>query len=324
MMKVAYLMKHEADLKTVVPPDFDYVRISSNPKGLWETEQLALLQDVEALLVWTEPVTRDVIEAVPKLKIVQRLGAGYDVLLGCFEAARMRGIPCCNLQGVNKEAVGEHCMLLILAVTRRLLEMHEQAGRAGWPRWLSPENPVFELVGKTLGIIGLGNTGFERAKRAKGFDMPIVYNDTREIDPELVRSLGATCLEKEDLYRESDVISINTDLNPTSRNMITAHALSLMKPTAVLICCARGGIIDQQALCNALDSDRLYGAGIDVYEPEPILPENPLLSAKNIVLTPHVAAVTGETLKRHYDAAHENVRDVLKYGRKPRWVLNGV
>lgn len=323
-MKVAYLMKQEADLETIVPQEVDYLKISMLPDKSWGSEDLKMLHDREAILVWKEMVTEEVINAAPKLKIVQRLGVGYDELKGCLEIARKRGIPCCNVEGVNKESVGEHGILLILAVARDLIKMHEHARNGRWPRSLSPDNPAFELMGKTLGIIGLGNTGAELAKRAKAFEMNIVYNDVREIDPGLVSSLNAAFLEKEDLYRKADVISINTDFNPTTRNLITARELNLMKPTAVLICCARGGIVDQKALADALNSGRIYGAGIDVFDPEPIKPDNPLCSAKNIVLTPHIAGVTGDSLKRHYAWAYENVRRVLIDGQRPRWIVNGL
>lgn len=323
-MKLAYLMKNEADLKKIVPAKDDYIKISMREGKSWDPDDLKLLHDREAILVWKETVTEDVISAAPHVKIVQRLGVGYDELKTCFNMTRGLGIPCCNVEGVNKDSVGEHCMLLILAIARQLIPMHGQAKKARWPRSLSPENPAFELMGKTLGIVGLGNTGTELAKRAKAFGMNIVYNDIRNIEPSTVDSLDAVYLEKTDLYRQADVISINTDLNPETANLITGQELGQMKKSAVLICCARGGIIDQAALRDALNSDRLYGAGIDVFEPEPLKPDNPLLNAKNIVLTPHIAGVTGDSMKRHYQWAYENVKRVLEFRQSPLWVVNGV
>ena len=323
-MKLAYLMKDETDLETVAPPGSDYVRISMRPDRTWDPKDLELLRDREAILTWKDLVTEEVIRAAPNLKIVQRFGAGYDVLEGCLEITRERGIYCCNLEGVNKESVGEHGIMLILAVARHLITMHDHVKNTRWPRTLTPDNPTFELVGKTLGIVGLGNTGSELAKRAKAFEMKIIYNDVREIDPEVVRNLDAVFAEKDELYRQSDIISINTDLNASTLNLITSRELSMMKRSAVLICCARGGIVDQAALAEALNSGRIYGAGIDVYDPEPIRPDNPLLSAKNIVFTPHIAGVNGDTMKRHYGWAHENVKRVLLQGERPRWVVNGL
>jgi phosphoglycerate dehydrogenase-like enzyme len=323
-MRLAYLMKNEADLKKIVPMQDDYIKISMQEDKSWDPDDLKMLHDREGILVWKETVTEDVIEAAPQVKIVQRLGVGYDELKACFGITRNRGIPCCNIEGVNREAVGEHNMLLILSIARQLIPMHEHAKNARWPRSLSLDNPAFELMGKTLGIVGLGNTGTELAKRAKAFGMNIIYNDIREIDHETVDSLEAEYFEKVDLYKQADVISINTDLNPTTANLITERELSQMKKSSILICCARGGIIDQAALRDALNSDQLFGAGIDVFEPEPLQPDNPLLSAKNIVLTPHIAGITGDSLSRHYQWAYENVKRVLEYGQEPLWVVNGI
>ena len=323
-MKLAYLMKNEAELERVALVGADYLKISMQPDKSWNAEDLKLLRDRDAILVWKEMLTEAVIEAAPNVKIVQRLGVGYDELKGCFEITRERGIPCCNIEGVNKETVGEHGIMLMLAIARDLINVHEHARNARWPRSLSPDNPTFELKGRTLGIVGLGDTGTELAIRARAFGMKIVYNDIREIDPLVVQGLDATFLPKPDLYSQADVVSINTDLNPTTSNLISTGEIDMMKKSAVLICCARGGIIDQRALADALNSDRIYGAGIDVFDPEPLRQDNPLLSAKNIVLSPHVAGVTGDSLRRHYQWAHENVKRVLVDGQRPKWVVNGV
>lgn len=323
-MRLVYLMRDEAQLDQIAPEDSDCFKISMLPDFSWNPADLALLRDREAILVWKEAVMPEVIAAAPDVKIVQRLGAGYDELEPCFDITRQRGIPCCNVRGVNKETVGEHAMLLILAIARDLVNMNEHAKNARWPRTLRLDNPAFELMGKSIGIVGFGNTGVELAKRAKAFGMTVLYNDVRHIDPHFITMLNPTFLEKDDLYRQADIISINTDLNPTTRQLISSRELRLMKPSAVLICCARGGIVDQVALAEALNSGRISGAGIDVFDPEPINADNPLLSAKNIILTPHVAGVTRDSLQRHYAWAHNNVKRVLIYGEKPEWVVNGV
>jgi phosphoglycerate dehydrogenase-like enzyme len=323
-VKIAYFMKQEADIAKLAPRDAQWCKISARPDGSYDPGDLAKLADVEAIMVWSEPITSQVIAAAPKLKIVQRFGAGYDVLASVLELTREKRIPCCNVEGVNKVSVAEHGMLLMLAVAKRLNEMQAHTRAARWPRELRPDIPDFELDGKTLGIIGLGNTGTELAKRARAFGMRIVYNDVRPIDPKIVAVLEASFLEKDGLYRTADVISINTDLNSTSRAMIDARSLRLMKRGAVLICCARGGIIDEVALRDALNEDRLAGAGLDVYSPEPIRADNALLGAKNCVMTPHTAGVTRESIGRSYDWAHENVRRVVERGEPARWVVNGL
>ena len=323
-MKLAYLYPGRPDLSDLVPPDVAYVVLDAGPNNEWKTEDLDLLKDVDALMVWSVVVSQEALAAARNVKIIQRMGVGYDVLQPILEAAAKRGIPCCNVAGSNKEAVAEHGMLLILAVVRQLTPNHQATLRAEWPRQLRGEIYPFELVGKTLGIVGLGNTGTELAKRARAFGMRIVYNDIRPIQPEIVSALEASFLEKDELFAKSDVISINTDLNEGTRNLADARRLGLMKPKAILVCCARGGIIDELALRDALNSDRIAGAGIDVFAPEPIRPDNPLLGAKNTILTPHIAGVTQESMVRSYEWAHENVRRVVERDQQPRWIVNGL
>jgi phosphoglycerate dehydrogenase-like enzyme len=295
--------------------------IDAGPGGVYAEADLAALRAMDAIIVSTEPIHDQLLAAGTKLRIVQRMGVGYDNV--DLEAARKRGIPVCNLPGVNKEAVAEHGMLLILAIARNLIVHHNHLAQARWMRTLRWDIPVFELPGKIMGIVGLGNTGYELAKRTHAHGMKIVYNDIRPIDPEKVRSVQATFLEKDELFRQADVISINCDLNAESRHMADARRIGLMKPTAILVCCARGGIIDELALRDALNAGRIAGAGLDVFEPEPIRPDNPLLSARNVILTPHVAGVTRESVRRSYEWAHENVRRALG-DQQPQWVVNGV
>ena len=321
-MKIAYLVKARPDLKSFIPPDVEGVVLEAGPGGVYAQDALAQVADVDAFVVSMEPVNEPLLAAAKKLKIVQRLGVGYETL--DLKAAAKRGIPCCNVEGVNKEAVAEHGMTLILAVNRHLLDADTMVREGKWGDSRLLMKTTFEMNGKTMGIIGLGNTGSSLVRRCKAFGMRIVYNDVRPIDPAVIAELDATFLPKEEIYRKADVISVNTDLNDTSRNLINGETLSMMRPHAIFVCCARGGIVDEPALRDALNAGRIAGAGIDVFETEPILKNNPLFSAKNIVLTSHVAGVTDETTRRIADWAHENVRRVVLRGEKPRWVRNGV
>ncbi len=321
-MKIAYLAKARPDLDALIPNEIESVIVQSGADGVYSAEDLERISDADALVISMEPVNEQVLAACPSVKIVQRLGVGYETL--DLEAAARRGIPCCNIPGVNKEAVAEHGMALILALTKRLLEADRLTRARNWPEARLLTQQVFELKGKTLGIVGLGNTGASLARRARAFEMRIVYNDIREIDAETIEAVGAQYMEKEELFRTADIVSVNTDLNESSYHVIDAEALALMKPSAMLVCCARGGVIDEEALRDALNEERIKAAGVDVFEVEPIEADNPLLSAKNIVLTSHVAGVTGETTRRIFDWAHDNVRAVVERGERPRWVLNGV
>lgn len=321
-MKIAYLAKARPDLKLLIPPDVDYEIMEAGPGGVYSDEDLARAADADAFVISMEPVNEQILAACPKVKIVQRLGVGFETL--DLKAAAKRGVPCCNVPGANKEAVAEHGMTLIMALTRRLLEADRLVHEGKWAEARMLTQHTFELNGKTVGIIGLGNTGSQLARRARAFGMRVIYNDVREIEAETIEAVGAQFREKDDLYREADILSINTDLNDTTRGLIDARALSLMKPGALLVCCARGGIIDEPALREALEAGRLAGAGIDVFSEEPIRPDNVLLSAPNCIVTSHVAGVTDETTRRIFEWAHENVRRVVERGEKPQWVLNGV
>jgi phosphoglycerate dehydrogenase-like enzyme len=321
-VKVAFLTKARPEVLQRIPKDLPHVILAAGPGDRYSEADLAKVSDVEAFLVSAEPVHDQLLAAAPKLKIVQRMGVGYNTL--DLDACARRGIPCCNVAGVNKEAVAEHGMTLILALVKNLREAVALTRQADWAGARVLTKRSHELYNKTIGIVGLGDTGSNLARRAKAFDMKIAYNDIRPIDPRIVQELDATFLEKDDLFRTADVVSINTDLNDESRGMVDARRLALMKPGAYLVCCARGFIVDEQALRDALDSERLAGAGIDVFTEEPIVADNPLRGARNCLITAHVAGVNPESGARAIALSIENVRDVVERGRKPKWVVNGV
>ena len=323
-MKIAYLASNRPDFISKIT---EYtgeapLMIAANAEGIYDEADLAKIGDADALMVANEPVTEQLLRACSKVKIVQRFGVGYEKL--DLEAAAKLGIPCCNVAGVNRDAVADHGMALIAALVRNIVPANELTKQVQWGEARMIFSSSIELRGKTLGIFGLGDTGHELAKRARGFGMEVAYNDIREIEAAVVEGVGAKQMGKDELLAVSDVVSINVNFNPTAAGMIDAHAISLMKPGAYLVCCARGGIIDEQALADALNSGRLAGAGIDVFAEEPFPSNNPLLTAKNIVMTPHMAGVSVESSQRNYDWAYDNVRRVVEKGEKPRFVLNEV
>jgi phosphoglycerate dehydrogenase-like enzyme len=323
-VKIAYLASNRPDFIAKIT---DYtgeapLMIAANAEGIYDEADLARIGDADALMVANEPVTEQLLRACSKVKIVQRFGVGYEKL--DLEAAAKLGIPCCNVAGVNRDAVADHGMALIAALVRNIVPANELTKQVQWGEARMIFASSIELRGKTLGIFGLGNTGYELARRARGFGMEVAYNDIREIEAAVVEDVGARQMEKDEMLAVSDVVSINVNFNPTAAGMIDAQAISLMKPGAYLVCCARGGIIDEQALADALNSGRLAGAGIDVYAEEPFPSDNPLLTAKNMVMTPHMAGASVESSQRNYDWAYDNVRRVVEKGEKPRFVLNGV
>ncbi len=321
-MKIAYMMKDRPDYFHRFLQDVEHVIVGAEPDGTYSAETLAQMADVDALIVSADPVTEELLAACPKLKVIQRTGVGYDNV--DLDAAARHGIPCCNLAGVNKKSVAEHGILLILAMARKFPETQELTSQGRWKEAKALNSQAFELHGKKLGIIGLGDTGSSLARFGKAFGMQIFYNDIRDIDPEIIEAVGAKYMEKDELFAISDIVSVNTTYNPSTAGMVGARELGLMKPGSYFVCCARGGIVDEAALAAALESGHIAGAGMDVFSKEPILGENPLLKAKNVYVTAHVAGVTEDAVDRSFQWAHENVRAVVERGEKPKWVVNGV
>ena len=321
-MKVAYLLRVRPDLEDIIPDDVEAVVAEVGADRLYDAAALERVADAEAFIIGMEPVNEQILDAAPHVKIAQRLGVGYETI--DLEATARRGIPACNIEGVNKEAVAEHAMALMLALAKHLPRAIELTRAADWAGARLLTTQAFELLGKTLGIIGFGNTGTQLARRARAFGMEVLYTDVRDIDPAVGAELGARAAGREEILARADVVSICTDLNETSAMMIGAEELAMMRPHALLVCCARGGIVDEPALADALRAGRIAGAGIDVFQTEPVPADNPLLDLPNCLVTAHVAGVASETTARIWEWAHDNVRAVLQRGEKPRWVRNGV
>ena len=321
-MKIAYLLRARPDLDDRIPDDVEAVQVQAGEGGVYSPEDLRRVRDAEAFIVAMEPVNEQILDAAPRLRIVQRLGVGYETL--DLEATAKRGIPACNLEGVNREAVAEHSMMFMLAHARRFLEAQALTQSAGWESARMLTTRTFELKDKTLGIIGFGNTGSSLARRAHAFEMHLLYHDVRDVNIRLAAILDAQRVDFEGLLRESDVVSVCTDLNPSSRGMIDSAALGKMRSSALLVCCARGGIVDEAALAEALRRGDIAGAAIDVFETEPIPSDHPLIGLPNCLLTSHVAGVAGDTVDRIWNWAHDNVRAVVQRGQRPGWILNGV
>ncbi len=321
-MKIAYLMRVRPDLDDIIPRDVQGIRLQVGDNGRYSEDDLAKVRDVEAFVVSMEPVNEQILAAAPALKIVQRLGVGYETL--DLAACARHGVPACNIEAVNKEAVAEHVMMLMLAIYKRLPEANAATQAADWLTARKLTSFCYELKGKTLGIVGFGNTGSSLAKRAKAFDMELLYNEVCDVNADVAAGVGARRVEKDELYASSDIVSICTDLNDTTRRMFGARELGLMQPHAVFICCARGGIVDEPALAQALREHRIAAAGVDVFEIEPIRPDNPLIGLPNCLLTSHVAGVANETTARIWAWAHDNVRAVVQLGERPRWIRNGI
>jgi phosphoglycerate dehydrogenase-like enzyme len=285
-------------------------------------EDPAALRAAHVVVTALAPVTARHIAAAPELKLVQCASHGYDYV--DVAAARQRGVTVCTIgsSGAEAQNVAEQTFALLLALAKRLIPAHNALVEADWalPRL---QSGLTELSGKTLGIVGLGQIGQQVARRAAAFDMNVVYAGRRRAAPETEARLGgARRLPLEELLRTSDYVTLHAPLTDGTRHLLNADRLALLKPTAFVVNTARGALIDQDALADALERGALAGAGLDVFDPEPPTPALRLLKSPNVVLSPHVGGVTRETVVRIALAAVGNATAFLT-GAQPRDVVNG-
>ena len=241
----------------------------------------------------------EALRQLPELKLIAALSIGVDMI--DLAAARDCGVVVCNLPGRTAPVVAEHAVALMYATARRLAEQ-TAAIRAG--QW--PSGHSLSLRGKTVGIVGTGNIGAEFARICNALGMRCIAW-TFNPDPDRAARLGVRYVEFDRLLAESDVVSLHLRLSPESRRLIGAREFGLMKSGALLVNVSRGGLVDENALVDALRSGRLAGAGLDVFDPEPPLADNPLLTCRNVVFSPHVADMTPEGADLLNEGAVENV-----------------
>ncbi|RMF54260.1 MAG: D-glycerate dehydrogenase [Bacteroidetes bacterium] len=254
---------------------------------------LAVAREADALISMLDnPLTARVMAGCPRLKVIAQYAVGYDNI--DLEAARARGIVVTHTPGVLTEATADFTMALMLALARRLPEAERYVRAGRFRRWEATTLLGMELRGKTLGIVGLGRIGAAVARRALGFGMQVVYYNRRRANPTVERMACARFVPLETLLAESDVVSLHCPLNAESRHLIDAAALARMKPTALLVNTARGAVVDEAALVEALRAGRLAGAALDVFEHEPAIHPG-LLELDRVVLAPHLASATTET-----------------------------
>ncbi len=280
---------------------------------------LALARDAEALIVLlSDRIDDEVLGNLPRLRIVANLGVGVDNI--DVAAATRRGVMVTNTPEVLTEATADLAWALLLAVARRVVEADRDLRQEGFPGWtFLPKHLGLEVFGKTLGIVGFGRIGQAVARRARGFGMTILYH-SRTRKPEAENALGARFSPLEELLRESDFVVLCVPLSPETRHLLGARELSLMKKTAVLVNVARGPVVDEEALVRALKEERIWGAGLDVFEREPeVHPE--LLRLRNVVLTPHIGSATWATRRRMAALAVDNVLAALR-GEQPPTLVN--
>lgn len=279
----------------------------------------AALPDAEYLVGFGDASMNDTFyKSAPKVKLVQLLSAGYD---RCdIEAARRAGVPICNNGGANAISVAEHAMMLMLAVSRRLVWQHANVSAGRWRgnNWSAVK--MYELDGRKLGIVGLGRIGKKVVRMAQAFGMSVQYYDTTRLTEDQADALGVRFRLLDELLRTSDIVSLHVPLTPATQHMIGAPQLRLMKPSAYLINTCRGPVVDEAALYEALANNTIAGAGLDVFDQEPPPPDNKLFGLENVVLTAHFAGPTWDNQYARFRNAFDNVQRVAR-GEPPLWVI---
>jgi glyoxylate reductase len=266
----------------------------------------------------TDKIDSALMDKAEGLKVIANMAVGYDNV--DLSAATERRIMVTNTPGVLSETTADTAMMLILAVARRLTEADRYVRRHEWTSWTPNMMLGRDVHGKTLGIYGLGKIGEEVAKRARGFNMTVIYHSRRR-RPELERKAGLRYRSLDGLLKESDFLTVHVPLTQETRHSIGARELSLMKRTAYLVNTSRGPVVDEAALIKALQDEVIAGAALDVYENEPVRADNPLLSMENVVLTPHIGSASIETRTAMAVLAAQNLAAALK-GEIPPNLVN--
>jgi glycerate dehydrogenase len=281
-------------------------------------EILARIGNADAIYTNKTPLTRETIQACPNLKFIGVLATGYNVV--DVAAAKERGIPVCNVPTYGTAAVGQFAIAMLLEICHHVAHHSEAVHKGRWSDnidWCFWDYPLIELEGKTMGVIGFGRIGQRTGEIAKALGMRVLAYDAYQNDAG--KAIG-TYVDLDTLLRESDVISLHCPLFPETKGIINAASIAKMKNGVILLNNSRGPLIVEQDLANALNSGKVYAAGLDVVSEEPISPNNPLLSAKNCFITPHISWAPKESRARLMNIAVENLANWM--GGKPTNVVN--
>jgi len=310
------------DYDTVSNGDLDVAVLTEVVEDLWlcesdESQVLERIRDADVVLLNGHRLSRETLQSAPKLKLVALAATGTDNV--DLAAARERGIAVCNVRGYCTSAVVQHVWALILALTQHLAEFARLASDGSWTRnerLMELRYPIRELRGRVFGVVGWGELGRGAARVAEALGMRVVIANRRGEPPRAGR------LDLEQLLGIADIVSLHCPLNASTRGLIGARELSLMKSDALLVNTARGALVDGHALAAALRAGRLAGAGIDVLPTEPPLHDDPLLEADipNLIVTPHVAWAAQESRQRCLDEMAANIKDFKNGGRRSRVV----
>ncbi len=286
------------------PPGFTTIPVDGKSP---EDQQVEAVKDADFIMNFRAKLTERILRAAKKARLVQVLSAGYDRL--DLKLLRELKIPVANNGGANSWAVADHAVLAMLTLYRRMLQADPTVRAGKWNAAIDGLN-TFEMANKVVGIMGFGNIGQKVARRVQAFDAVVQYYDKFPLKSEREKELNAKRVTLEDLFRTSDIISCHAPLTNETRHVVNAKHLAMMKPSAIIINTSRGEVVDETALHAALSQKKIAGAGLDVFNQEPVDPNNPLLKLDNVVVSPHTAGTTWDTWFRRADFAYKNMKGV--------------
>ncbi|MBU9711174.1 2-hydroxyacid dehydrogenase [Evansella tamaricis] len=309
----------------------DIIRYISNycDVRMWQEEDTPVpreilkeeIKEIDGLFsLLTDSIDCYLIDQAKNLKVVSNMAVGYNNIDSDY--AMKKGIAVTNTPGVLTETTADLTFALLMAAARRINEAEFFLRDGNWKTWSPMLLTGQDIYGATIGIIGLGRIGQAVARRARGFDMKVVYHNRRRLlDAE--KTWNVEYKELEELLQVSDYICVMTPFTPETKDLISFNEFSLMKNNAILINTSRGGIVNEEALYEALVTKKIWGAGLDVFEEEPLNVDHPLLTLPNVVLTPHIGSASIQTRLKMAKLAADNMIDVLQ-GRDNRYVVNDV
>ncbi len=270
------------------------------------------------LCLLTDPVDQALLDAAPNLRVISQMAVGYDNI--DIAATTARHIPVGHTPGVLTDATADFTWALLMAAARRVVEADRLTRSGQWQTWEPDLLLGADMAGATLGLIGLGRIGQAVARRAKGFDMTILYTSRHRLPPDQEAKLGVQYAELDDLLQQSDFVSLHVPLTEETMHLICDREFDLMQSTAILINTARGAVVDPAALHRALSQGKIAAAAIDVTEPEPIPMDSPLLNLENLIIAPHIGSASRQTRKQMADIAIANLIAGLQGNRLPHCV----
>jgi D-3-phosphoglycerate dehydrogenase / 2-oxoglutarate reductase len=307
--RVVYCGSNDVPVNLIKPilDEIDAEMVIARPKTDAEVAEAA--RDMDAMIMHGAiPFTQEIISQLKRCKVVCRTGVGVDRM--DLQAAAERGIIVCNAAGCNSIEVAEQAIGLLIAISRKLVRMNQYVHEGKWRRHTAElhayRGRVYRIQGRTLGIVGLGHVGQQVAPRAQGIKLNVQAVDPY-LDPKIAKNLGVKIVSLDELIETSDFISLHAPLTSQTRKMFSKPQFETMKNTAYFINCARGGLVDTEALFDALVAGEIAGAALDVTDPEPLPRDHPLLTLENVIIAPHLGSATEQTRQKMAEISVENL-----------------